>query len=459
VVEAYATVSVIIVTFKRPGRLKQCLASLAQQSVKPDEIIVVDNDPSEINKKQFCAYAEWLKPALCYIPGKNGRIASGRNAGARLCRGEIAAFIDDDCIAEKSWVENIKAAYRRYPESSAIGGRVENARADKVIPRLQQYIHVLWFNLLHPCPRNDGGLRRLYVLPGESYPVSSLTTNNLSYRKNALAAAGYFNESLVTNEDAELNLRITKAGGRILYDPAVTVYHCHRRSLRAYIGQSFAFGRGLRQWGERQGLQANSLLGLRLKEKCRYAAAMFLYPLYILICLRKPVDALLVLPVFLIREACVSLGYFWPGSFGDPQIAAASPETPPGFFQLRLDEQYAPQVKGLGELYEIRSVNRLKRRLLRRCPEGVLFLAARRGLTCEACRCLEEKIRRDACVIVEKGLVDAPPWPSRPRKAPSLAVRQKWLMSLAGPLLGVLVNFEFLWRRKAHMAYYCVRRQ
>jgi len=448
------SISVIVVTYKRPILIRDCLASLAAQTLKPDEVIVVDNNPPDSPDTEICVYASRLAITCRYQQGKNRSIAAGRNTGIRAAQGETVVFIDDDCIADTQWLEKISAAYLRHPRSSAVGGRIENASPDKRLARLQQYIHTLWFNLLHSPPGAPLSFSRLYSSAQNAHEVSSLTTNNISYKKNIFGAVGYFNERLLTNEDAEFNARLCASGRSIIYEPSAVVYHLHRGSLWQYICQSFAFGRGLRQWG-RAGLYNNSLIRLGLRKKARFLAALALYPFFLLFRFRCVADSLIVLPVFLIRETAVCLGYCCGfQGFGSSDYTEPCPSKESGFFALSLQQDYVPPLKGLGEVYEIYSVNRLKKRLLAIDPQGKLYLASRKGVCEEDCRRLEKEICDGGRWIKEKGFVDAPPWRSRPRHGRSAALRHKWILWFARPLLRALVAFEFLWRRKAHMVYY-----
>ena len=54
---------------------------------------------------------------------------------------------------------------------------------------------------------------------------------------------GWFDESLVRNQDYEFNIRLRKAGGTIWFNPALVVEYQPRSSLRALSRQYFDYGR------------------------------------------------------------------------------------------------------------------------------------------------------------------------------------------------------------------------
>ena len=73
-------------------------------------------------------------------------------------------------------------------------------------------------------------------------PVDTDTVTFGAFRPEAFERAGLFDEALIRNQDAELNLRIRQAGGRILLDPAITVLYRPRGTLRGVWRQYFEYG-------------------------------------------------------------------------------------------------------------------------------------------------------------------------------------------------------------------------
>lgn len=63
-----------------------------------------------------------------------------------------------------------------------------------------------------------------------------------TYRRSIFDRIGTFDEDLENNQDDELNLRLTAAGGRILLDPSLHVYYEPRRTFRGLARQYFRYG-------------------------------------------------------------------------------------------------------------------------------------------------------------------------------------------------------------------------
>ena len=75
---------------------------------------------------------------------------------------------------------------------------------------------------------------------GDRVDVDTVTFG--AFRPRAFEQAGRYDETLVRNQDDELNLRIRRAGGRIVLDPAISVSYTPRGSLRKVFRQYFEYG-------------------------------------------------------------------------------------------------------------------------------------------------------------------------------------------------------------------------
>jgi hypothetical protein len=62
------------------------------------------------------------------------------------------------------------------------------------------------------------------------------------WRKNTLERTGLFDESLVRNQDDELNLRIIRNDGRVWQSPRIRSWYWPRESLGALFAQYFQYG-------------------------------------------------------------------------------------------------------------------------------------------------------------------------------------------------------------------------
>lgn len=98
-------VSIIIPTFRRPGRAVEAARSaLAQVCDAPFEVVLVDNDPDGSALDALLAIDD---PRIVIVHEPRAGVANARNAGLRESGGELIAFLDDDEIAPPAWLAEL----------------------------------------------------------------------------------------------------------------------------------------------------------------------------------------------------------------------------------------------------------------------------------------------------------------------------------------------------------------
>ncbi len=123
-------ISVIVCTYQRAELLRDCLSSLACQTIPglESEVLVVDNNTPASSAVQeivqglrhtaFLSCPDGLRYVHCSTLG----LSVARNAGIAEARGNICCFIDDDAVASPDWLEQIASAFAAHPETGVIGG-------------------------------------------------------------------------------------------------------------------------------------------------------------------------------------------------------------------------------------------------------------------------------------------------------------------------------------------------
>jgi glycosyltransferase involved in cell wall biosynthesis len=101
--ELETRISVVIVTYNRPNEVHLAVNSLLHQSVKPLEIIVIDDASSTPVQIKF----KDSRIKLIRFSEEHG-LSKSRNHGIFESKGDYVAFIDDDCIATEHWLEEIQ---------------------------------------------------------------------------------------------------------------------------------------------------------------------------------------------------------------------------------------------------------------------------------------------------------------------------------------------------------------
>lgn len=224
------TFSVIVPTYRRPEKLALCLASFAEQSWPRDdfEVIVVD----DANMRATLApFVERGRAFACHLLSQTNRgAAAARNAGARLARGRLLAFTDDDCQPEPRWLESLNRVTTAEPDGTLVGGRVLNALAhDRYAAATQALIDFL-------VERDPSGAPRGRLLTSNNLCVPSLAFHELGGFDETFRGAG--------GEDREFCLRWAHERRRSVYAPQAVVRHAHDLTLAGFFRQHHAYGRG-----------------------------------------------------------------------------------------------------------------------------------------------------------------------------------------------------------------------
>lgn len=110
---------------ERPEYLSSCLQSLAQQTLKAREVILVEDGPisSELTKV-IEEFRDNLNIVSVYLPVNSG-LAVALNEGLKRCRFDLVARMDSDDVALPDRFEKQAAFMLSHPDISASSGFIE----------------------------------------------------------------------------------------------------------------------------------------------------------------------------------------------------------------------------------------------------------------------------------------------------------------------------------------------
>ena len=215
--------SVIIIVRNGEKFMPDALDSLVHQSVKPDEVIIVDAESTDNTQQIVKRYAKKYDIIKLHIePGTRGE---GRNYGVKVSIGEIVAFMDVDAIANGLWVEEMK---RAMVEADVVAGR-------EVRLGYTGFTSLKRVGMLHK---------------GVDITYPSV---NLAYRKSVFNAIGGFDPWFKEAEEVDLNFRAVDADYKLIYNDKAIVYHRARETFIGFFKQSFWYGFGRKELTIRHG--------------------------------------------------------------------------------------------------------------------------------------------------------------------------------------------------------------
>ena len=218
------SLTVAICTYNRCESLAETLTSLRSLEVPPNvqwEIVVVDNNSKDRTKHVVEEFARTAPTTTRYLFESTPGLSHARNKAVRETSGEFLLFTDDDVILEPDWLQTTLDAFRHY-DADCVGG--------KVLPVwLGERPAWLGDQLLNVLAMLDYGDQVIEL--GRNGDDRCLFGANFAFRRTALNAAGSFNVELGrkgnfgAGEDKEIQERIRKAGGRIVYEAHSMVGH------------------------------------------------------------------------------------------------------------------------------------------------------------------------------------------------------------------------------------------
>lgn len=211
--------SVIVCTHDRADLLADVLSDLDRQDDAADvEVLVVDDGSTDGTAVLLEGWADGERKRAHHQP--NAGLATARNEGLRLARGELVAFLDDDVVVPAHWSRAVREAFDDRPGTEAVAGRILPEWAHDP-PRwltgaLREYLSLL-----------DLGEEPVALGPGRE-PFGA----NFAIRASVVAEIGGFRTdlgrkagSLMSNEERELFWRLRDRGGSTLYWPDAWVRH------------------------------------------------------------------------------------------------------------------------------------------------------------------------------------------------------------------------------------------
>ncbi len=114
------SLSVIISTFKRKRYVNQLLISISNQTILPNEIILVDSSNENISYD----YPAGLN--IKKVSSKFAQLTYQRNLGVQNTICDLILHIDDDVLLENNYIENILDTFNQYDEVDVVGGYILN---------------------------------------------------------------------------------------------------------------------------------------------------------------------------------------------------------------------------------------------------------------------------------------------------------------------------------------------
>lgn len=223
------TISVVAPMRNEGSNVDEFVRDIAAQDFAGDlEVLVADGNSQDGSSERLSAAAAAAGLNLRVFENPAGWVSQGLNICIREARGDLIVRLDCHSKYPRDYLRRL-AELSDQTAAWNVGGRLVptgTTPAERAVAAAMD------------SPFGGIGWTRLN---GDG-PVETDTVTFGAFRPEAFEQAGLFDETLVRNQDDELNLRLRRAGGRIVLDPTITVLYRPRGSLAGVWRQYYEYG-------------------------------------------------------------------------------------------------------------------------------------------------------------------------------------------------------------------------
>lgn len=215
--ENFPSVTAAVITHNGRAVVPQCLESLFNQTIAPERVLVINNASTD-------GTAEWVREhfpraELIDRPTNNGPNPA-RNEGLRRATTELVLLVDDDAILDRRCLEELLAAYRRYPDAALWAPRILYHDRPEIIQFEGTHIHYLQEAiLLNPDAPVSKGVEDVAAIQAAAGVCLLLS------RSKAFSVGLFDEDYFFGRTDGEFTFRLTLAGYPLYTIPRARCYH------------------------------------------------------------------------------------------------------------------------------------------------------------------------------------------------------------------------------------------
>ncbi len=216
-------ISIIIVTYNSSSTIAACLKSLLSQSSdgKDIEVIIVDNASTDTTRKTISADF----PQVTLIENKtNVGFAAAVNQGAAAAKGAHFLLLNPDTLMQNTFIRRL-ADFLHGNHQAAVAGCNLVDREGKHQPSCwkKPTLSMLLLETFLPCKVS---LPLVTDNPPLLSEVKMVSGACMAIKRDVFERVGGFDEQFfIYYEDADFCFRARKAGYKVFFNPAISVFH------------------------------------------------------------------------------------------------------------------------------------------------------------------------------------------------------------------------------------------
>ncbi len=218
-------VSIIIPCRNEERFIKACLDSIIKNNFPKAnlEILVIDGSSEDKTKEIVSFYIEKY-PFIKLFNNSRKIKPVALNIGINNSRGRYILIADAHSVYRKDYISKCIYYLENYGADN-VGGVI------KTKPASSSFIA----KAIALCLSHFFGAGNSYFRTGSERPQWVDTVFCGCYRREVFNKVGLFNENLVRSQDMEFNLRLKKAGGKILLVPDIVSYYYPKSNLKDFF--------------------------------------------------------------------------------------------------------------------------------------------------------------------------------------------------------------------------------
>jgi succinoglycan biosynthesis protein ExoA len=221
-------VSVVMPVLNEEQHLEHAVRAIFAQDYPGPMEVRLALGPSTDATNDVAARLQADEPRLRTVDNPTGKTPAALNAAIRATSGELVVRVDGHSVLSPGYITRAVETLQRTGAAN-VGGvqkAVGTTRFEEAVATAMA------------SPFSMGGAR--FHTGGDEGPVDTVYLG--VFRRDAIEQVGLFDESLIRNQDYELNIRLRDAGYTVWFDPELKVEYRPRPTLRALARQYAEYG-------------------------------------------------------------------------------------------------------------------------------------------------------------------------------------------------------------------------
>ena len=221
-------ISVVIPAHNEQEVIGRAIRAVLANSYPRKEVIVAVDSSTDGTAKTASGFGKKVR-----VIRVNKRCASGaRNAGAKIAKGDVVAFVDADQIMAKTYLVAVAKGYKSGAKLMGVR-RIKKTGGSGLVSR---YFDKLWGFMPD---------RRIEYKAAGKPDLRRLPSYVFVFDRKLFEKIGGYDERIFYFEDGDLTERALAQEKRMLYDPAILEYSIDPGTYSEVFLQSVNGGRGI----------------------------------------------------------------------------------------------------------------------------------------------------------------------------------------------------------------------